>query len=322
MSGLQPFDFFVLITLGFMAFWGGCRGMFSQIMSIAAIVVAWLAASRFYTLVTPMVPLAEPWKDTVAMILLFFALLMILRLVSKMFGGVFVKKTVLKEFDRQLGALFGLLKGGIICLLVTFFAVLGNAQTQKLVINSPSGRFMVRVISTLQKYVPENANHAKILAALEKFSKAADDEGLSTQPLAAERPQDGSSDPNGQASESVKDKILDWFHSAEKPSGTGSENRNSTKNTGSNGSNGSNGSDLSSASTDAIGELIDEFESFFTHGDNSITVTDSSITYTNGGSTISVSGNPTRSASSAETVSSGSILDRPTFSPYSTAPPF
>lgn len=319
MSGLQPFDFFVLITLGFMAFWGGTRGMFSQIMSILAIVVAWVAASRFYPLAAPLVPLSEPWKDTVAMILLFFVLLMILRLASKMIGGVFVKKTVLKEFDRQLGALFGLLKGGVISLLVTFFAVLGNAQTQKLVIDSASGRFMVRVISTIQKYVPENANHAKIIAAFEKFSKAADNEGLSTQPLAAERSPDGSQRSDGDSSESVKDKFIDWFRPAEKPSATNAENRNSTKNAG------SNGSDLSNVSTEAIGELIDEFESFFSYGDSGAAVTDTSITYNyhvGNGSSITLSGKTTRPSERAESVYTGSILDRPTFSPYSTAPPF
>lgn len=323
MSGLQPFDFFVIITLGFMAFWGGCRGLFSQVMSIASLLVSWYGSSRYYSILSSFVPLSEPWKDTVAMLLLFFIMMMGCRLVTKFIGGVFIKKTVLKEFDRQMGALVGLLKGFIITLVVTFFAVMGNDQTQKLVTDAPSGRFMVRVLSTVQQYIPENENHAKIRAAFEKFSNATSEEGISTEPLQV--------DPSetGHSLDSIRNTVVGWFHSAK--TGTGSDGATkmaaniptATDTTA---------SDPSTLKTDAFAGLIDEFESFFGKNSNGATsaaepstgVTElTGMTGLTGSVGTGAAPNTLESASASDaSASSGSILDRQTFAPYSTAPPF
>lgn len=182
MNGLAPFDIFVIALLGVMTFWGGFRGAVSQFASILSLIVSWFVASRCYGIITPYVPLSDPWKEAVAIFILFLGITLMIRLVAKAIRGA-VRQTPLKEFDRQIGALFGLAKGVLICLVVAFFAVIIGNQPRQWVIGSQSGRILVRMISTIQKYVPENENHAKIRETFEQFAKSAAGEGVDTEPI-------------------------------------------------------------------------------------------------------------------------------------------
>ena len=169
---IPAFDIFVIIFLLITTVLGGIRGIYAQITSIISMILSWLLASRYSSAAESFIPLSDELRGTVAVFVVFFLLMLAMRIVARIIGRA-ISGTVFKEVNRQLGALFGLAKGFIVCLIVTFFAVITSAQTRNLVIQSQSGRFMVRVISAVGEFIPENEHHAKIREALDEFTKAA-----------------------------------------------------------------------------------------------------------------------------------------------------
>ena len=62
----------------------------------------------------------------------------------------------LKEFDRQLGAIFGLAKGVLYCVIITFFAVTLSEPARQSVLQSRSGDFIARGIRHANPMLPED----------------------------------------------------------------------------------------------------------------------------------------------------------------------
>src|SRR5690606_18383601 len=75
----------------------------------------------------------------------------------------------LKEFDRQIGALFGLAKGGLYCILVTMFGVtlLGDNIRETIVV-SRSGHYIASVLDRSEAIIPEEI-HGVVGPYLERF---------------------------------------------------------------------------------------------------------------------------------------------------------
>ena len=66
-----------------------------------------------------------------------------------------IYRVKLKDFDRQLGAGFGLIKGIVLCLLITMFAMtlLGATQQQRIA-NSRSGLYISRILANSGGILP------------------------------------------------------------------------------------------------------------------------------------------------------------------------
>jgi membrane protein required for colicin V production len=60
----------------------------------------------------------------------------------------------LKEFDRQLGAFFGLAKGLLYCVVITFFAVTLSEPLRQNVLQTKSGQLIARGIRKANPVVP------------------------------------------------------------------------------------------------------------------------------------------------------------------------
>ena len=105
-----------------------------------------------------MINAQPPWNLFLAMLLLYFGssliIWMLFRLVSTS-----IDKVKLKDFDRQLGAGFGLIKGVALCLLITMFAMtlLGSAQQQRIA-NSRSGLYISRILANSGGILPNEIN--------------------------------------------------------------------------------------------------------------------------------------------------------------------
>jgi len=76
------------------------------------------------------------------------------------------------DFDRQMGALFGLVKGVLWCLLITFFAVTLSETTRQWVLQSRSGYYTALLIQHGTPILPEDVRNV-----LGKYIKRLD-EGL------------------------------------------------------------------------------------------------------------------------------------------------
>ena len=155
MENISVFDLVVTVLLATATFWGGLRGVVSQISAIATWILSGLAAARYGSVVGDVVSIPEPWRAPVSAAIVFCASLLALSVATR-----FVKRAVslagLKEFDRQAGALFGFFKGCAICVVLTFFCVLGSDKTRDLVDQSKSGPYLASVSLLLKSAFPES----------------------------------------------------------------------------------------------------------------------------------------------------------------------
>lgn len=155
MENISVFDLVVTVLLATATFWGGLRGVVSQISAIATWILSGLAAARYGSVVGEVVSIPEPWRAPVSALIVFCASLLALSVATR-----FVKRAVslagLKEFDRQTGALFGLFKGCAICVVLTFFCVLTSEKTRNLVDDSKSGPYLASVALLLKSAFPES----------------------------------------------------------------------------------------------------------------------------------------------------------------------
>ncbi len=118
-------DAVMLAVIALSALAGFLRGFAREALGLAAWVAAALLASRCYG---AMLPLAQRWIDDpqladVACFLIVFVLILIALSVLAGLLSRLVRFSVLGGIDRILGAVFGILRGGV--LLVLAFIVLG-----------------------------------------------------------------------------------------------------------------------------------------------------------------------------------------------------
>ncbi|MFN7891833.1 MAG: CvpA family protein, partial [Pirellula sp.] len=152
---MQTYDIVMLIVLASTTIFGAIKGFAWQLASVASIVASYFVAYFFRNDVAKMINADPPWNLFLAMLLLYFGssfvIWMAFRLVSTS-----IDKIKLRDFDRQLGAGFGLVKGVLICLLITMFAMtlLGPTQQQRIA-NSSSGRYISRFLANADGLLPK-----------------------------------------------------------------------------------------------------------------------------------------------------------------------
>ena len=161
-DGECMFDLIILAVLILMTLRGGSKGMVSQIVSVGSYFVCWIVASRFAFIVAPSIPAQEPWDRVGAMLLLFVGTMIAIRFLHGRFEKS-LEKYHLKEFNRQMGALLGLLKGVLICMVITFFAVMLTEKSRQSVFESRSGKYIALLITKTGAFIPDDT--CKLLKA-------------------------------------------------------------------------------------------------------------------------------------------------------------
>ncbi len=132
---------------------GAIKGLAWQIASLASIFVSYFAAYNFRDKVAGLIQAQEPWNGFLAMLLVYagssFAIWVVFRLMS----GV-IDSFRMRDFDRHMGALLGLGKGVLMCLLITMFAVtlLGPRQ-QQAIVDSRSGSYISQLLAATNGFV-------------------------------------------------------------------------------------------------------------------------------------------------------------------------
>jgi membrane protein required for colicin V production len=143
---MQAYDLIMLIVLGMSMIFGAIKGFAWQVASLTSIIVSYIVAYRFRFQVAEMIHAAPPWNQFLAMLILYvgtsFVIWVAFRLLSSM-----IDQVRLKEFDRHMGAAFGLAKGFIYCLLITMFAMsLLGPQQQSAICHSKSGFYIATAL--------------------------------------------------------------------------------------------------------------------------------------------------------------------------------
>ncbi|MFO0942221.1 MAG: CvpA family protein [Pirellulales bacterium] len=155
---MQAYDLIMLIVLGVSAIFGAIKGLAWQIASLASIIVSYIVACRYRTQVAEMIDAQPPWNSFLAMLILYVGTGFVIWVGFRLLSGV-IDKIRLKTFDRHLGALFGLGKGVIFCLLITMFAMtlLGTKQ-QAAICQSRSGYYISAFLDKAVLILPQEVH--------------------------------------------------------------------------------------------------------------------------------------------------------------------
>lgn len=152
---MQIYDVLMLIVLAGALLFGVWKGMAWQVASLASVLVSTAVAVHSSPAIAPWFGSQAPWNRFCAMAVLYViiggAIWILFRLVSNV-----IDRVKLKEFDRQLGATFGLAKGVLYCVVITFFAVTLNESSRQVVLASQSGKLISRGIRNANPILPED----------------------------------------------------------------------------------------------------------------------------------------------------------------------
>ncbi len=170
MQPMMIFDIVLLIVFAGAVLFGFWKGLAWQIASFAAVIASYFVAMQFRNQVAAFITTDEPWNVFIAMLILYLGTSLVVWLA---FG--FIRQSIvkfqLKEFDRQAGAILGALKGALLCMVITMFAVTVLGERARYhVITSRSGNFVARTINELSAAVPQEI-HEVLDPVLEKFNE-------------------------------------------------------------------------------------------------------------------------------------------------------
>ena len=170
---MQAYDFVMIAVLLGATLFGFVKGMAWQIASLASLVVSYFVALRFSGQIAPVFGDSEPWNRFVAMLVIYMACSFAIWVLFRAVAGA-IERVKLREFDRQLGALFGFAKGVLLCAVITFFAVtlLPPAQKQSIVA-SRSGRYIGVLLDKTRAAVPPEYSDV-LKPYLDKFEQRLD----------------------------------------------------------------------------------------------------------------------------------------------------
>ena len=90
----------------------------------------------------------------IAMFVLYMGTSLAIWLLFRIVRG-FVDRVRLKEFDHQMGALFGAAKGVLLCVAITFFAVTLSTKARAAVLKSRSGHYIALLLNRADAVMPK-----------------------------------------------------------------------------------------------------------------------------------------------------------------------
>jgi membrane protein required for colicin V production len=151
---MQPYDLLMLVVLVTTAVYGLWKGMAWQVTSLASLLASSFIAVRFGEPLAPYFSKQEPWNRFLAMLTLFLITSLLVWLAFRMVRGL-IDRLRLQEFDRQIGALFGLAKGALCCIVITFFAVTLSEPARRAVLASRSGHYISVFLRDAKPILPE-----------------------------------------------------------------------------------------------------------------------------------------------------------------------
>jgi membrane protein required for colicin V production len=150
---IQPYDLLMLAVLVVCILHGVWRGMVWEVATLASVFLSAAVAMSGCAALAPCFDVPEPWNRVLAMLTLYLVTATAIWLLFQLISRV-IERLRLKEFDRQLGAIAGLVKGGIYCVLITFFAVTLSEPARQVILVSRSGGYIARAIHQANAILP------------------------------------------------------------------------------------------------------------------------------------------------------------------------
>ncbi len=166
------YDIIVLGILAFAMIRGAMKGMVWQLAVISAIVLCFAFAESLSLTLAPLISVEPPLNRWIAMFLLYVGFSFVCFAAARVLRD-FIEKAKFEAFDRHLGAVFGLLKGAMFSLVLTFFVVTISESQRSTILNSYSGYASAVIMDGLHPVMPEGLHEV-----LEPYIHQLDHPGL------------------------------------------------------------------------------------------------------------------------------------------------
>jgi membrane protein required for colicin V production len=155
-AGMQSmiYDLFSLAVLALTTFRGASKGMAWQVAGIASLVLCFLFATPLSIAVAPYIRLEPPLNRWVSMLAIYLVFSFGTFTIARSFREWLEKERFI-EFDRHLGAVFGLIKGTTICLVMTFFVVAISENARAYILTTSTGYASAKIMDALHPVMPE-----------------------------------------------------------------------------------------------------------------------------------------------------------------------
>jgi membrane protein required for colicin V production len=180
-NDMEWYDLLMLGVLVATTLFGFAKGMAWQIASLSALVASYFVALRFSEplVETGIVGDEAPWNRFLAMLIIYVATSLAIWFAFR-FVSQAIDRVRLQEFDRQIGGLFGLAKGVLLCVAITFFALTLAPQSRAAVLRSRSGHYIALLIAKADSVMPREV-HAVLDPYLDRMEEELDADGEPTE---------------------------------------------------------------------------------------------------------------------------------------------
>ena len=135
------YDIAMVAVIGMATLMGLWKGMAWQLASLASLVLSYFLALKFSSQLAPIFSATAPWNRFVAMLVIYVVTSIVVWMVFRVLAG-FLDRVKLRDFDHQVGALFGFLKGALLCIAITFFAVGLSEAMRDHILATKSGHYI------------------------------------------------------------------------------------------------------------------------------------------------------------------------------------
>jgi uncharacterized membrane protein required for colicin V production len=145
-----------LLTLGILMyamFRGAMKGIVWQLAAIAALLLCFFFSGSLSAAVAPFIRVEPPLNQWIAMLILYLGFSFVSFGVARVLHEM-IESMKIEALDRHLGAILGLVKGGMLSLFLTFFLVTLSHSARETIINSESGYVAAVVIDRLDPVIP------------------------------------------------------------------------------------------------------------------------------------------------------------------------
>lgn len=153
------YDILVVCILLFFLARGASRGLVWQLAGILGILLCITFAGTASKVIGPHINLPQPTNQWAVMFITYLLASLVAFGFARTLNG-WIEKMQMKEYNRHLGAVFGLLKGALLVLIMTFMIVTFSEKSRSSLKDSRSARIAARIIHQIEPLIPDKLNAA------------------------------------------------------------------------------------------------------------------------------------------------------------------
>ena len=156
---MATYDLIMLSVTIVATLFGAWKGLAWQIAWVSATAISALVALELRSSVSAQLGLIGPAGSYIAMAIVFVAVSVVIWLLYRI-GYSWIKGSGLKKFDRQMGALAGVVSGLLLCVLITVLGIYMSGPNGRAQIHSShSGHWITSLLRQSSSYFPDDAQH-------------------------------------------------------------------------------------------------------------------------------------------------------------------